>query len=241
MIVLLSGGLDSVAAWRLLGLPHAIHFDIGTRSVPRERKALEWASSHFSTDILYRHLPMGDYESDNGFLPFRNALLILAAAQLDPHVVIGQVAEWAPDKNARFYRRLEKTVNVARELAEFAGRLIITAPFAHLSKGELLAEYDREFGAKETALLAEHTWSCYRDERHHCGRCGGCTQRWNAEAQFGELMGVSLSTRYQGVPGDLTIPLPDLVRWITDNGWLGVRQLAAHRRQTLAGRRAHLA
>ena len=56
---------------------------------------------------------MGDHETDTGYLPFRNAILILSAAQLDNEVVLGQVAEWCPDKNFSFYRRLEQAVNMS--------------------------------------------------------------------------------------------------------------------------------
>lgn len=235
MIVLLSGGLDSVAAWRLLDLPPAVHFDIGTQSVPRERQALVWARCHFDADVTYRNLPMGDYECDNGYIPFRNPLLILAAAQLDPEVVIGQVAEWAPDKNRRFYRRLEKSVNRRGTLAGFEGGLKVRAPFAGRSKGELLATYRERFGTHETQLLLQHTWSCYRDERLHCGHCGGCNQRYCAEAQYATLTGESMCTEFASPPPFLKIPNPDNLRWIADNGLLGVAQIFAHHRQVHAG------
>jgi 7-cyano-7-deazaguanine synthase in queuosine biosynthesis len=238
MIVLLSGGPDSIAAWRLLGLPRAVHFDLGTVAIIKERQALDWAEEAFGTEVVYRTLIMGDHETDNGYLPFRNSILILSAAQLDHEVVLGQVAEWAPDKNFRFYKRLEKAVNMAGTAAAFEGGLHITAPFAGLSKGELLAEYCRQFGDLETGSLLRHTWSCYRDERVHCGKCGGCEQRYAGEAQLRELTNVMEQTPFATVPEGWTIPLDDGLSWIRDNRLSGVRQILALRRQERAGQRA---
>lgn len=238
MIVLLSGGPDSIAAWRLLGLPKAVHFDLGTVAIVKEREALDWAEDDFDAEITYRHLPMGDYETDNGYLPFRNAILILAAAQLDPEVVLGQVAEWCPDKNFRFYRRLERAVNMAGTAAAFEGGLRITAPFAGLSKGELLAKYLRKFGDMDTAALLRHTWSCYRDEPRHCGKCGGCNQRWAGEAQLRELTGLLYGTEFAHTPDGWKIPVDDGLTWIRDNKLSGIRQIMALRRQERAGQRA---
>ena len=192
MILLLSGGLDSVAAWRLLGLPDAVHFNLGTIPVARERKAIEWACAHFGGNCQTRSLPMGEYESANGYLPFRNAVLILAAAQMDHDVVIAQVAEWAPDKNLRFYRRLRRAVNMPGTLAKFDGRLTVHVPFAGLSKGELLASYYGQFGLAETQDLLQESWSCYRDETLHCGHC--------ARVQPEESCECSIRRDHRGTP-----------------------------------------
>ena len=110
MILLLSGGIDSVAIWRLLDLPNAVNFNIGTAPMSRENDSLAWASRHFKRDYLCRPLFM-NREKPNGWLPFRNSLLVLAAAQIDTTVILGAVAEWAPDKNFRWARRLEQAVN----------------------------------------------------------------------------------------------------------------------------------
>lgn len=249
MILILSGGLDSIAAWRLLDMPPAVHFQLGTRSREREYEAIIWAQNRFNdgpisewTTAQFRPFPMADFEAENGYLPFRNALLILAAAQLDNTVVIGQVSEWAPDKNLRFYRRLERAVNISGRVAEFNGNLRIEAPFAGWSKGRLLFEYARRFGLYEAELLLAQTWSCYGDGRLHCGRCGGCRQRFHAEVHFARLMDAALNRfigAYEVLPTFELTPLSDQLRWLRDNGFSGVQQILARRSQNKSARLFH--
>lgn len=194
----------------------------------KEQRALRWACDHFDRPFLTRTLPMGSAEKPNGWLPFRNSILVLAAAQIDPHVVLAAVAEWAPDKNSRWARRLEKAANQFGVAATATERLRISMPFAALSKGELLWAYHRKFGAEETSLLLANTWSCYHSLPRPCGMCGGCRQRIAAEHQYASLAGLPApaATAQRWV-----IPVRDRLRWIRDNGFLGLRQIAAHSRQ----------
>ena len=227
MIVLLSGGVDSIAAWRLLGLPAAVNFDIGTVCIHKEHEAIRWAEDRFGRRPIRRRLPMGG-ERANGWVPFRNSILALAAAQIDPTVVLAAVAEWAPDKNLRWARRLERAVNQGGVAAGATERLRICMPFASLSKGELLYAYHRMFGAQETADLLENTWSCYDSLAQPCLFCGGCRQRIAAEHQYARLAGLP-APRYTAQ--HWRIPFKDRLRWVADNRWLGVRQISAHTRQ----------
>lgn len=231
MIVLLSGGIDSVATWRLLGLPAAVNFDLGTVPTRKEQSALAWAEKRFGRSYLKRVFPMGSTERPNGWLPFRNSMLVLAAAQIDPTVVLAAVAEWAPDKNRRWAKRLERAVNEQGVAAKTDERLQIEMPFAHLSKGELLFAYHNQFGSRETRLLLANTWSCYQSLPYPCEKCGGCRQRIAAMHQYALLAGLpkpyERSDRWH-------IPLRDRIRWVRDNGLLGVRQIRAHTRQDRA-------
>lgn len=242
MILLLSGGMDSIAAWRLLQLPDAVNFDMGTKPHQREQEALAWAQFRFGKTYRKLPLPIGECEQPNGFVPFRNPLLILAAAQVDPVVCIGQVAEWAPDKNKRFYRRLERTVNVTGQMAEFDKKLVVIAPFAGFAKGELIAAYCRKFGPTEASELLKHTWSCYNDGARHCGQCGGCIQRFNAEAHFASLTGISLKyamSSYAVVPKFVPTPGQDKARWVRDNGIQGVQQIYKRWQQNRSAKELH--
>ena len=231
MILLLSGGIDSVAAWRILGFPTAVNFDLKTVPAQKERSALAWAEQHFDRPYLRRKLPMGSSEKPNGWTPFRNSLLVLAAAQIDPDVILAAVAEWAPDKNRRWARRLEKAVNQGGVAAGADERLSIHMPLAHLSKGELLFEYHRKFGARETWELLDSTWSCYQALPTPCNRCGGCRQRIAAEHQYAALAGLPkpkvMASRWR-------IPPRDRFSWVRDNGLLGIKQIRAHTRQDKA-------
>jgi 7-cyano-7-deazaguanine synthase len=50
----------------------------------------------------------------------------------------------------------------------------IEAPFSNLQKSEVL-----KIG-KQLGVPFELTWSCYRNEEKHCGRCESCMNRKNA-------------------------------------------------------------
>jgi 7-cyano-7-deazaguanine synthase in queuosine biosynthesis len=228
MIVLLSGGVDSIATWRLLGLPPAVSFDIGTASAAKERKATQWAAGHFKASYLERRIPMGSAEKANGWLPFRNTLLALSAAQMDSTVVLSAVAEWAPDKNVRWARSLERTVNRGGKAATATERLRIEMPYARLSKGELLFLYHQTYGAEEARLLLLNAWSCYLSLPNPCLKCGGCRQRIAAEHQYALLSGTPAPS-YTAARWE--IPIVDRLRWIRDNRILGVQQIIAHSRQ----------
>jgi len=196
-VLLLSGGLDSIAAWRLLGCPQAVHFAHGSAAEARERRALLWAVDQAcaswgfdSVQLRGLLLPALDVQ-DNGYVPYRNAIFCLLAANSFPdatRIIVAQVAEWAPDKNLRFWRRLTKLMNeMTRSRSnEIDRRVKIVAPFAGLTKGQLLGRYADEFGLHEANDLIENTWSCYGDGARHCGECSGCLQRAQAErAAFG--------------------------------------------------------
>jgi 7-cyano-7-deazaguanine synthase in queuosine biosynthesis len=228
MIVLLSGGIDSVATWRLLGLPPAVNFNIGTASAFKEHAAIEWAATHFGRSYLQRQMPMGSAEKPNGWLPFRNTLLTLAAGQIDSTVVLSAVAEWAPDKNLRWARALERTVNRGGNAATATERLRIEMPYASLSKGELLFYYRYKFGPKETRLLLNNTWSCYLSLPSPCLKCGGCRQRIAAEHQYARLSDTPAPSY---TAPRWKIPIQDRLRWVRDNRVLGVRQIVTHSRQ----------
>lgn len=236
MMLLLSGGLDSLAAWRLLGFPPAVRFDLGTRSSEREDAALAWASEAWGQTFTRRPLPMEAYERPNGYLPHRNALLVLAAAQMDPEVIVAQVAEWAPDKNPRFWRQVERLANFRGDFQGMGGDMRVRTPFASLTKGALLARYRDTFGREEARDLCLHTWSCYEGGDAHCGVCAGCAQRWQAEMRaFGRPM-----TTFQRTPRGLGLhgTWRDGLRWLRDGGRVGLRQVIARSTEAMSVRLA---
>jgi len=153
-VLLLSGGLDSIAAWRLLGCPQAVHFAHGSAAEARERRALLWAvdqacASWGFDGVQLRGLLLPELDvQDNGYVPYRNAIFCLMAANSFPgatRIIVAQVAEWAPDKNLRFWRRLTKLMNeMTRSRSnEIDRRVKIVAPFAGLTKGQLLGTLRR--------------------------------------------------------------------------------------------------
>lgn len=219
MILLCSGGLDSLAAWRLLGCS-AVRFDLGTPPSEREGSAVRGFGLAYDLDYVESSALRLAEELPGGFNPYRNLLLILAAARLDPHVAIAQVAEWAPDKNPRAYRRLAGLMNQSMHgsLAGVGQRCRIDAPFASITKGQLLERYGERFGRSATIALLHSSWSCYRNEPIHCGECQGCSSRYQAE-HVADLHITPYLEQPDPLPRGNTI---DALRWLRDGSRIGL-------------------
>jgi 7-cyano-7-deazaguanine synthase len=202
-LVVCSGGLDSVTlahrvaeAGDLAGL---VTFDYGQR----HRKELDFAAAaaqrlgaaHDVVDlsVLGRHLagsaltddvdvPDGHYAADNmavTVVPNRNPILftiafgiasargwdgVAAAIHTGDHFVY-------PDCRPEFVTAFAEMEHRA---LEGMGEVAFHTPFVGWSKADIVAE-----GARLGVPFAE-TWSCYRGEGQHCGRCGTCVERREA-------------------------------------------------------------
>ena len=178
-ILLMSGGLDSFCIWRLLGQPKAIYFDIENRSGKRELESIIKIREKFKGDIIIESgLKLGKFEFDNGYIPYRNLFFIMYASIYSENVVMGQIAEYAPDKNFEFYRRTEKLLRQIGK-GSFQGidmKPKIYAPFARYTKSQLIKTYVDKFG--DDYLI--ETTSCYSGCRIPCGKCSACMTRYMA-------------------------------------------------------------
>jgi len=178
-IMLLSGGLDSFIQWRLLGQPKAVYFMLGHRSQAQELEKISLIKEKFNGDItIDESLDSLTSEMTNGYIPYRNLLFILASTRYGSNIIIGQIAEWAPDKNHSFYRQVEKLLRNSTT-GKFQGvskRIRIYAPFSSWTKTELVREYIRHCGTAND--LTTYTTSCYKDS--FCGTCTACVSRFIA-------------------------------------------------------------
>lgn len=192
-ILLFSGGLDSFAAWRLLRHPRPVYFALGHRYQDRELAAIRRLTdlsrnlpSRLDVEIVDR-LRLGDLEQPDGFIPLRNLLLASAGVlALKPGSAVylgGLRGEASRDKSRRFFRES------SRLLSFLEGRKItVAAPFRHVTKSQLVAEYIRQFPAEQHLLRA--TRSCYSEQvltspLVGCGRCMACFRRWVAMTNNG--------------------------------------------------------
>lgn len=132
-------------------------------------------------------------------VPNRNALLLDLAVALAVSVKAGAVAFGAhagdhpiyPDCRPAFLEMYAAMVGVANEGFLPEGFEVL-APFLTWTKADIIRH-----GA-ELGVPFVDTWSCYRGERRHCGRCGTCTERREAFA----LADVGDPTDYQDPAGD---------------------------------------
>jgi 7-cyano-7-deazaguanine synthase len=202
-VVLCSGGLDSVTLAHKLaaeaGIACLVTFDYGQR----HRKELEFAGrcaarlgcQHRVIDLAAvggqltgsalttgRDVPDGHYAEDSmrlTIVPNRNAILLSIAYGVA--VAGGADAVAAafhggdhfiyPDCRPAF---TESLARMQRAALDGVAAIALYTPFLALDKAGIVRE-----GARLAVPFGE-TWSCYRGEAMHCGRCGTCVERREA-------------------------------------------------------------
>lgn len=121
------------------------------------------------------------------FVPFRNGLMLSAAAALAMSIYpkekvtlyYGAHADDAagsayPDCSYAFVKKMNDAVWIG------SGKLCsIEAPFVHMTKAEIIGI------GKDLHVPYELTWSCYEGGDKACGTCGTCIDRKNAFAANG--------------------------------------------------------
>jgi 7-cyano-7-deazaguanine synthase len=147
-------------------------------------------SSQTSVEI---DVPEGHYAAENMKLtvvPNRNMIMLSVAvgyaisqkADAIAYAAHGGDHAIYPDCRKEFVDCLAKAV----ELADWH-RVALMAPYTEIDKAEIVrrgAALGVDYGA---------TWSCYKGQEKHCGKCGTCVERKEA---FG-LAGVSDPTEYE--------------------------------------------
>ncbi|MFT7057519.1 MAG: 7-cyano-7-deazaguanine synthase [Pseudorhodobacter sp.] len=215
-IVICSGGLDSVSLAHMVAqeqvLTRLVSFDYGQRHL----KELDYAAacaarldvphdiidlrsigaaltgSALTDDIA---VPDGHYAEESmriTVVPNRNAIMLavafgVAAARGDQAVataVHGGDHFIYPDCRPAFTQAFELMQKAA--LDGYADVSLYT-PFVHRTKADIVTE-----GARFNTPFAQ-TWSCYKGQTHHCGRCGTCVERREAF----HLAGVADPTVYE--------------------------------------------
>ena len=214
--VICSGGLDSVTLAEKTAQEHTlsglISFDYGQR----HKKELEFARRcaarldvpHEIIDISHVgallsgsaltddvDVPDGHYAEESmkiTVVPNRNAIMLAIAYGMAASKGGDAVATAVhsgdhfiyPDCRPGFIKAFEAMQNHA---LEGVADIKLYAPFVEMSKADIVAE-----GAKLDLDFAQ-TWSCYKGEDIHCGRCGTCVERREAF----DLAGVEDPTVYE--------------------------------------------
>jgi len=218
-VVVLSGGMDSATAlYQAIkdGFEiYAISFDYGQK----HRKELDFAKKltekvgakeHHVVDLTNitslisnssltsdQEVPEGHYAQENmksTVVPNRNMIMSSIAAGYA--VNIGAKAIYLgvhsgdhfiyPDCRPQFIRALELAIYLGNE--GFCDKeLQVITPFMYLTKAQLAMR-----GA-QLGVPYELTWSCYKGQDKHCGKCGTCVERKEAF----ELANIKDPTQYE--------------------------------------------
>ncbi|MBM4168378.1 MAG: 7-cyano-7-deazaguanine synthase QueC [Ignavibacteria bacterium] len=213
-VVIFSGGLDSSTLLYYARTSHDVHaltFDYGSKHNAREQAAasliarranvshtivpLPFVNELFKSDLLLRggKIPEGHYEDVSmrrTVVPFRNGIMLAIAVgfaeSIDAGVVMfaGHAGDHAiyPDCRPEFLQAIAQCARVGT----YRG-VVVEDPFITMKKSDIV-----ELGNK-LAVPLSLTYSCYRGEEDHCGRCGTCHERKEAF----QLAGVPDPTRYE--------------------------------------------
>lgn len=203
----MSGGMDSVTlAWHLhesYDDLHLVSFNYGQRHARELRcaavAAIATGADHSIIELpdmrkllhgsaltdLPLAVPDGHYAEESmkvTVVPNRNMMMLAMAGA----IAVAEDAELVaigvhggdhfiyPDCRPEFIAAASAALligNVGFTAPQFEG---IVAPFLHFTKAEIVSIGD------ELGVPWEDTWSCYRGEELHCGRCGTCVERQEA-------------------------------------------------------------
>jgi 7-cyano-7-deazaguanine synthase len=207
VVVLLSGGMDSVTALYAAHTAHpivaALSFHYGAKhndrelpfaahharalGVPHHVIPLDFVGRHFVSDLLASggEIPKGHYEEESmkkTVVPFRNGIMLAIAGGFAESVEAQGLVIAAHAGDHAIYPDCREDFMAAMadalRLGTYAG-IEILRPFIHFTKAEIAAR-----GAALGVDFAQ-TWSCYTGGAIHCGECGTCVERREAFAVAG--------------------------------------------------------
>lgn len=181
MVVLLSGGLDSMVvaetARKAGSLRGCVFVDYGhPAQIPEGWKAFAYCGER-GVPLKVVHvfgLSLGDMGTGDGarVVPARNAVLLAAAANTAiamgaTELAIGAIAEDQRDYadcRPEFFRAMSDALGIA-----------VVAPYVGWSKRDVVT------AARLLGLRSEDAWSCYGPGPEPCGICPSCASRGRAE------------------------------------------------------------
>ena len=182
-ILLVSGGMDSFLLAHEPELKDAklLFVHLGQSYVTKELKAARLLANQLKTELkCVTTNTIAEFEHSSGIIPFRNAELILCAAQFASNIYFGVIEdEINSDKSEEFVSAMESVLNISHKKQYWTeGKSFkIHTPFRHLSKTDLVKRYLTN--GNSLGKLLESV-SCYDAGDKHCGKCSSCFKRWVA-------------------------------------------------------------
>jgi 7-cyano-7-deazaguanine synthase len=205
-LIILSGGMDSVTMlydYRR-AIKEALVFNYGSKhnekeilfaklhaqrlGIPCSVIELDWINSMFRSALLQSgdEIPEGHYEDkimEKTIVPFRNGIMLsIAVGVAESHeldcVMIGSHAgdrAIYPDCRREFLSAFASSARLGT-----IRKVGISAPYIDMTKREI-ALIGRSIEVDYT-----ETWTCYKGEESHCGKCGSCVERKEALEGFDE-------------------------------------------------------
>jgi 7-cyano-7-deazaguanine synthase len=202
VVVLISGGMDSVSALYEAGRAHEVisglSFNYGSR---HNEKEIPFAAFHcqrlgfphrviqlgfvgqlFKSALLQSGgpIPDGHYEEQTmkqTVVPFRNGIMLSIAGGFAESIGAEALLIAAHAGDHAIYpdcrEEFMQAMGEAIRLGTYAG-IEILRPFIQLTKAQIALR------GHELGVDFSKTWSCYKGGAVHCGTCGTCVERREA-------------------------------------------------------------
>jgi 7-cyano-7-deazaguanine synthase len=224
--VLLSGGMDSVAAlYEVLGKHEVIaclSFDYGAKHnsreipfaklhadrnvIPHHVISLDFMNTLFKSDLLKSggEIPDGHYAEQTmkqTVVPFRNGIMLAIAAGYAESAAADGLVIAAHSGDHAIYPDCREPFMQAMATAMGEGtyaKIQLLRPFIHTDKTGIARR------GVELGIDFVETWSCYKGGTLHCGVCGTCVERREAFL----LAGLLDPTVYEQSP---ELPQPPII------------------------------
>lgn len=202
VIVLLSGGMDSVTAFYdaldKYNVVAALSFDYGSKhnhkeipfalyhadknAVPHRLITIGFVNDLFKSELLQSggEIPDGHYAADNmkqTVVPFRNGIMLAIAAGFAESVEAEGLVIAAHSGDHAIYPDCREEFMRAMSDAIHHGtyaHVDVLRPFISMDKTQIAAH------GQKLGVDYSKTWSCYKGRDIHCGTCGTCVERREA-------------------------------------------------------------
>lgn len=174
MILCFSGGLDSLAAYHFLEEPSTVYFacsEVADKEIFAIKKLAPNTIIDYSLNFRGKSLGI------NAYIPYRNLLFALRAADYSSSIVIAGIKDDnVPDKTPDAFSAMSLVMDMLGKT-----KIKVSSPFWEWTKEDIvkyLLMYDngREIGIST---------SCYHPTKNFCGECPSCFRKACACWSFG--------------------------------------------------------
>ena len=212
--IIVSGGMDSITMLYEYKehIALGISFDYGSNHNAKELPLaamhcerlgikhitipLSFIHEYFKSSLIEGSdaIPEGEYNEDNmksTVVPFRNGIMLSIAVGIAESNGLKRIFIANHGGDHTIYPDCRPEFIDAINNASMAGtyeHLTIEAPYTDITKTDI-AKHGKALG-----LDYSETWSCYKGEKHHCGKCGTCVERREAL----KWAGIEDNTIYMG-------------------------------------------
>ena len=183
MVLLFSGGMDSVIFDHLLKPDVLLYLPTGSKYEYIETKKLDDLAMKGYIDnkklvVLPDVLNLSLFERDDAIVPNRNAFLLLFASLYGEILILGSVqGDRSYDKNEIFYDKMMALLNHMWQEQHWTEEKTfkVMSPYKNTTKTQLIKDYLADGGKSEILL---ESYSCYEGKEELCGWCKPCFRKW---------------------------------------------------------------